>query len=359
MNLTKPEDFLLHTAEATRSVAQLACYAVSLALGSNLLCRTLRADTIEKYLLAVSKYLQPIHATKRDPRMDRIGDKQLSPMIKSVINEQRRWESIPNQREPFLPELTRHLIQLIQTSNPPEDHLLRAALQWFIIGHHIGFRRSEVLQPPSHHNLSNPALHDDGRPTAFLRDDLSFTRASRQRLSHPEVLLLSPTNLESATFRWRSQKNKKNGEKKSLGQPRNGGALNGVHAAQQILSRHYRLIASHTNPKDVPLAIYKHDSGEIRYITSNDIAKIAQRLASEVYNITDPIELSRFSCHSIRVGAAVILHQQGFTPTQIKFLLRWESDAYLKYLRNILSLGIAHADAINFEETPLLPDIPL
>lgn len=65
-------------------------------------------------------------------------------------------------------------------------------------------------------------------------------------------------------------------------------------------------------------------------------------VAARVYKL-DPIKdkeaLQRWSSHSLRVGACVILHSMGITETQLKWLLRWRSDAFMVYLRNTAILA--------------------
>jgi hypothetical protein len=51
--------------------------------------------------------------------------------------------------------------------------------------------------------------------------------------------------------------------------------------------------------------------------------------------VTDPKELEKFSSHSIRVGACVALHAAGVSKLNIKFALRWKSDSFYTYLRNL------------------------
>jgi hypothetical protein len=41
------------------------------------------------------------------------------------------------------------------------------------------------------------------------------------------------------------------------------------------------------------------------------------------------------SSHSLRVGACIVLHAHRFTGPKIQFLLRWKSDAFMAYLRNL------------------------
>ena len=53
-------------------------------------------------------------------------------------------------------------------------------------------------------------------------------------------------------------------------------------------------------------------------------------------------KLSKFTAHSVRVDACVILHSQGVSTEDIKFRLRWRSDAFRMYLRNIVALAEQH-----------------
>ena len=57
-------------------------------------------------------------------------------------------------------------------------------------------------------------------------------------------------------------------------------------------------------------------------------------------------QLSNFTSHSIRVGACVLLHAQNISAEDIKFRLRWRSDTFRTYLRNILPLAERHKEAI-------------
>jgi hypothetical protein len=75
-------------------------------------------------------------------------------------------------------------------------------------------------------------------------------------------------------------------------------------------------------------------------------------VAAKVYNLdpTTPVgktALQKWSCHSLRVGACVLLHTMGFTEPQIKWILRWKSDAFMVYLRNITNLSDKHTHAFN------------
>ena len=74
-------------------------------------------------------------------------------------------------------------------------------------------------------------------------------------------------------------------------------------------------------------------------------------LAQTIYNISKSDDLTRFICHSIRVGACVVLHEASQSPDVIKVRLRWCSDAYQMYLRITPKLALLHTQAVNTSDT--------
>ena len=97
----------------------------------------------------------------------------------------------------------------------------------------------------------------------------------------------------------------------------------------------------------IPLAVYRHPSKGIIYLTEGAITKTMRSIAATVYNLDLAKDRVKFSLHSLRVGACTILHSRGFTPIQIKFLLRWKSDAFMTYLWNVATLSLQQNEAIN------------
>jgi hypothetical protein len=72
--------------------------------------------------------------------------------------------------------------------------------------------------------------------------------------------------------------------------------------------------------------------------------------ATKAYNL-DPTknakELQLWSAHSLRVGACATLYAKGFSEMEIKFLLRWKSNAFMTYLRNLAVTSRRHNEAMN------------
>ncbi|CAJ1943969.1 unnamed protein product, partial [Cylindrotheca closterium] len=121
-------------------------------------------------------------------------------------------------------------------------------------------------------------------------------------------------------------------------------ALRSLH---NIVSRFARIVG--LDKTDIPLAVYKGSFGEKFFIHSKVIASTLWTLAKKTYNLTDR-DLQRhhkYTSHSLRAGAAVILHAAGINAIQIKFLLRWRSDSFFLYLRNVAHLSEQQNRAID------------
>jgi hypothetical protein len=87
-----------------------------------------------------------------------------------------------------------------------------------------------------------------------------------------------------------------------------------------------------------PLSVFTNTGradGKVLDIRARHIERVLQDAAKAVYNITDPKDLGRFTSHSLRIGACVALHSAGIDPMSIKHALRWRSDAFMEYLRNL------------------------
>ena len=118
----------------------------------------------------------------------------------------------------------------------------------------------------------------------------------------------------------------------------------------KILSRYDRLIGLERGlDQDIPLAVYRDDQGEIFFFHPKVIDQVLLKVAMTTYGLTarQLKQHYRYSSHSLRVGACTILHAAGVSAYQIKFLLRWQSDAFMmEYLRNVSSLSDAQNQAV-------------
>jgi hypothetical protein len=336
------DDWLLIHVEQERRVYQLALYAAHLATGNNLFCMHLKGATIEAYLRDVAKFLRRFCLL--DPRYLQVTDSRIATPISAVINEVKRVEQVPNKCEPFTLAMRAQLATWA-AERPGDDHLLAALSDWATVNLYQGARLSEWAQTSANSRLHSAACDESGIPLAFCLADLSFGDVAGRRLTLDNVLS-DPDRCYRITMCWTHQKNKNHGEKRLFVRNETNPKCCYVIHAISIIQRFLRLVGQ--NKLDVPLAVYSHPDHGVVFITEKEITQTFRALACEVYNLDPKSEKIKFSSHSLRVGACVLLHSQGFTHIQIKFLLRWKSDAFMEYLRNVPLLSHQQNQAVAF-----------
>ena len=84
----------------------IVLYALHLAQGETRLCRSIKANTIQRYLHAIAKLSTAVHQI--DSRLDIFGKTH----IKKVRREQKRWEDVPNRREPATAKVIKEMWKL-------------------------------------------------------------------------------------------------------------------------------------------------------------------------------------------------------------------------------------------------------
>jgi len=113
---------------------------------------------------------------------------------------------------------------------------------------------------------------------------------------------------------------------------------------------------------DLPMCVYS-DKKKMKYLTRENLSKAVKLAAKRALPHLTEEELKRFSCHSFRVWAAVLLSEQGKEGDYVKIRLRWVSEAYRVYLRNTKQSAVNHNDALEFDTEEInfemlnLPDI--
>ena len=95
------------------------------------------------------------------------------------------------------------------------------------------------------------------------------------------------------------------------------------------------------------MEIYKDGKKGRKYLIGQKISEYFRFIATEVHELTEPSEAALYSAHSMRVTAAVLLHQVGKIPEYIKIRLRWVSNAFESYLRNTDAIMDYHVDALD------------
>jgi hypothetical protein len=338
------------TLNIRRCNMQLAMYAAQLAAGESLTHRQIKCATIKHYVRVIAHVSSHQSHTARDIRKANPTDTKFCPELEAVYAEVTRHEKMPDRREPFTLEMLHHQQAIaIKMGEKWFFTLLLAMADWSEIGLFNGQRNAEWSQPSTNHSTPATAfIHkDDTEPQAFRLCDITL-KDRRGRLIEIPAAIADPERVWSVSLQWRRQKNGENGETKLYTRNHKKDGHCFVRPMMRILRRFVSLCGYDYR---TPLSVYRtHPTAPVSLITNDDIEKTMRGTASAVYDL-DPIkhkkELQRWSSHSYRVGAAVLLHGLGFTAVQIKFLLRWKSDTFMLYLRNLKILAIEHHQAID------------
>jgi hypothetical protein len=254
---------------------------------------------------------------------------------------------MPNRREPLTIDMIYHQQRKCSVTTP---HSVDQVMYDFeVVGIFAGIRLGEWAQSDHVRRLDQIRRNIDGTPTAFTIEDLEFFGKNKRRMSLEDALQRPDFVFQIDTC-WRFQKNGEIKQKKSFVRLSRHGTstLCGVSAWLCIATRWAALKLD----KQHPLAVFTDSglaSGNPQFIRSTHINAALRDAARHVYNITDEESLARFTSHSIRVGACVALHAAGISQMDIKFALRWKSDTFYTYLRNLpCQAARTHAAVINF-----------
>ena len=126
-----------------RATLRLGVYAQHLGSANGLQCKTLKVDTIKRYVQNVSDFFTNFGTPRVDFWYDVQGDKTFSPILTSVYKELARWESVPNRREAFTWEMLDALKARILKTKPEYTSLICALFDQFEIGMFNDQRRAE------------------------------------------------------------------------------------------------------------------------------------------------------------------------------------------------------------------------
>ena len=338
---------------ALRGQFQFAMYALHLSSGHSIYCRSIKSATIEQYVLAAASFIQLFSGV--DFRKDLPTDKHMGHILAPVLRDLKKYDLVPNRREPYDPKM--HALAKQLAAQFPVNSLVASLTDSSEIGYIGGCRLGELAQPGTKSNFLKPQLnHLVGSPLrtrAFVPVDFRFVTVTSARGTGLDMVLHPVTAIDRVWVKYRTQKNGQHGEEKLyvLNPDPTGFCM--VRSVYSALERFQRLVAlePRMDPSVTPLTVYWDPrSATVKLITGNAIETFIRRLASAVYKL-DPVthaeELQRWSSHSYRVGACVALHAMGFSTLDIQWLLRWRSTAFMVYLRNIAILSVRQYRALD------------
>ena len=344
-------DAVMENLPLRRKQLMLAMCAMHLFAGNSIFCKSLKSATIKMCIHAIASFVALFDGTHQwDIRKDNPTDQAIGQLLKKVFAEIDRCEKVPERREPFSPEMCNEAKSRAAAAASADPDGIDVVLgDWFEIGLMSGDRKCEWAQENSRSDIRYPDLNLFGDPTAFCLLDIRIETIFRHRHVGADILIPPLHHIRKMWVKFRTQKNGHHGEERMFTlNPRDEGR-DLVKPMRRVVAR---FVALH-GAKDIttPLAIYRSKKhGDIRFVVANDIEESMRSIASALYKL-DPIKdkkaLQRWSAHSLRVGACVLLHGMGFTTTQIQWLLRWASDAFKVYLRNMTILADAQHRALD------------
>lgn len=336
MNERRPgEDPIMPNINQNDRTFVLACYTLYLAQGSTLASRSIKASTMRGYL----KDIDELCAQRglMSLRIDRMGKSNIH--IEKILAECERWEKMPDKREPITQEMLQYIIDLAKR-DPNPDSIVNATADWIVMGMYSGFRKSEAFQDASNVNKGKYERNIDNSAKAFTLDDFSF-RKGNVRIDSSNSSVITTEDTDLVYLKWRFQKNGNNGEEIPFSKNKDNKDHCFVNRALRVRNRAQRLrIKSHH-----PIAVCI-EKGHVRHISHEDVERIIRLAAEKVHNASKK-EQAKWGTHSIRVGALVRLQLMGQPEHFIQSRLRWKSEKWKEYLRNLPQLADAHNKVAN------------
>ena len=322
----------------------LACYTVHLILGNTIKQIRIKYQTIQKYIQAAKK----LYTDRNFPHPQAVVKEDL---VKPLLQAVKSHEKITNRKEMIYDNMLAHMLKACRLASP--DSLDAALLDWIILGRVTGARRSEWCQESQTVEMTTPNLaHDSPEPRAFILEDFEFFDSSERRLY--DIASAPLSTIDYVRIRWRYQKNNDNGQQISFKRDYTHPDVCPLLAALRIYQRAQRLQV----PSGTPLAVYSSStSSSFRYITARRVVQFLRRSAQAAFNLrSDDKSLASWTCHSIRVTAANLLHRARMSDSYIQTRLRWKSTSFLMYLRNTFYSADEHTKALDISNRNL-PDL--
>ncbi len=175
---------------------------------------------------------------------------------------------------------------------------------------------------------------------AFTANDFVFFDAKKHIVK--DLTAVSIESVAAVKITWRIQKNRQNGQSITLTADSKFRDLCPVLSAARMVIRARRLL----QPDDMPLAVYRTKKGESLYLTGGKIAELLRGAVKRIRPDTSSEDIKRYSAHSLRVWACVLLDEAGKSPDYIKKRLRWLGDSFRMYLRDTAVIQHQHVDAL-------------
>ena len=322
-------------------------YTVALTVGDTLQGAPVKTQTIRHYLHAAVDFIQKVGTRRDNPMIDPTTGKTFRP-IEDCLTDFQKWETMPDRKSPLTKKMIKDLI--IFTKDHHIDSKARAFVDWCIVGIHMGYRGCEWLsthKPKHATDFPRVRDHPDKPIYQVLLDDMILIGSNGARV--PDELTHPVDDLRGTQIKVRFQKNKQNGQIVSQARNTEDPDLCVTRAVQRIKQRAARLGLC----GDDPASCYKSNPGSKRpsFFYTRLVVELLESMALRTYKIDNLID-SRLSYtpHSFRIGGCVVLHAAGADTNDIQTRLRWRSDKFKNYLRDLPQIAINHVKMFNIAD---------
>ena len=311
----------------------VACYIKYVMLGVNYKnVKFMRSVTCKGYAESVSLLFE----LRGCPNPADFSDE--SNYTRTIVHHLEREEDVAKQRKPLDDKIFAEAKRMADATG--EDSLESVCFNAIAVARILGFRRSEHVQTKKdevdHHE------YPSGKKVikAIIGKDVTFKSATKTN-----VVIKRNTNLSNLTEMitcLRHQKNRQNNEKIRVVADKKYPDTGALVNMGKMVQRKRRLGHS----MDLPLAVYLDSDGKVVYLTDKALTAFIRKAVKAAYPDISKEELMLYSCHSLRVWAAVLLHEAGMLPDFIKKRLRWLGESYRVYLRDTQKTSQQHNEAL-------------
>jgi hypothetical protein len=99
-------------------------------------------------------------------------------------------------------------------------------------------------------------------------------------------------------------------------------------------------------PDNMQVACYRTKKAPLLYITGSRIATLLRKAVKKIQPSTSANDLKKYSAHSLRVWACVLLDEAGMSPSFIQKCLCWLGDSFKMYLCDTKAIQDKHLAAL-------------